>query len=170
MILGANDVLDSSYALSMNAGWHLSQGLGHVNVVQRVHHRHGALQRELRRQLGEVHQRVDIHRLLAENLARIDHLVVESNDGDTRFLIALHIIRQKESDIHERVLNRSSASVLWQKGGMHVDSTVLEAGNDVRRNEIAKGGHNAEVELLIGDSLWRLPLSQCVLPIDHIEE
>lgn len=117
-----------------------------------------------------MHQRVDIHRLLAENLARIDHLVVESDDGDTRFLVTLYITWQKESDIHERVLNRSSASVLWQQGGMHVDSTVLETGNDVRRNEIAKGGHHAEVELLIGDSLWRLPLSQCVLPIDHIEE
>ena len=148
----------------------MRQGLDHVNVVQRVHHRHGSFKRELRRQLGEVHQRVDVHRLLAENLARIDHLVVESNDGDTRFLIALHMIRKKENDIHERVLNRSSASVLRQQGGMHVDSSVLETGNDVRRNEIAKGGHYAEVELLIGDSLWRLPLSQCVLPIDHIEE
>ena len=153
----------------MNAGWHLRQGLDHVNVVQRVHHRHGSFKRELRRQLGEVHQRVDVHRLLAENLARIDHLVVERDDRDTRFLVALHIIWQKENDIHERVLNRSSASVLLQQGGMHVDSTVLEAGNDVRRNEIAKGGHHAEVELLIGDSLWWLPFSQCVLPIDHIE-
>lgn len=154
----------------MHFGWHLSQGLNHVNVVQRVHHRHGALQRELRRQLGEVHQRVDVHRFLAENLARIDHLVVERDDGDTRFLVSLHIIWQKESNIHERVLNRSSASVLWQKGGMHVDSTVLEAGNDVRRNEIAKGGHHAEVELLIGNGLWRLPLSQRVLPIIHFEK
>ena len=92
----------------------MRQGLDHVNVVQRVHHRHGSFKRELRRQLGEVHQRVDVHRLLAENLARIDHLVVESDDGDTRFLIALHIIRQKESDIHERVLNRSSTSVKRQ--------------------------------------------------------
>lgn len=148
----------------------MRQGLNHVNVVQRVHHRHGALQRELRRQLGEVHQRVDIHRLLAENLARIDHLVIESNDRDTRFLVTLYITWQKENNIHERVLNRSSASVLRQKGGMHVDSSVLEAGNDVRRNEIAKGGHHTEVELLIGDGLWRLPLSQCVLPIAHIEE
>lgn len=148
----------------------MGQGLNHVNVVQRVHHRHGAFQRELRRQLGEVHQRVDIHRLLAENLARIDHLVVERDDGDTRFFVTLHIMWQKGSNIHERVLNWSSASVLRQKGGMHVDSAVLEAGNDVRWNEIAKGGHHAEVELLIGDGLWRLPLSQRVLPIIHFEK
>ena len=149
---------------------YLSEGLDHVNVVERVHHRHRALQRELRRQLREVNQGIHLDRLLAENLAGVDHPVVQRDDRHARLLISLQVKRYDFANIHESVLNWGRTTVLRQKRGVHIDASILEAGYHVRRDEVAKGSNDAEIELLLRNHLRRLPLFQRVLSTNNVSE
>lgn len=46
---------------------------------------------------------------------------------------------------------------------MHIESSVLETRNDVRRNEKAKRSNNTELILFGQDGFGWLPIPQCML-------
>lgn len=50
-------------------------------------------------------------------------------------------------NIEDSVMNRSCTSIFGEKRGMHIQSSIFEAGNYMWRDEEPKGGNDAEVEL-----------------------
>ena len=58
------------------------------------------------------------------------------------------IIGRERVDIEDSVMNRGCTSIFGEKRGMHIQSSIFEAGNDMWGDEEPKGGNDAEIELL----------------------
>ena len=61
------------------------------------------------------------------------------------------------------MVNGRRSSVLRKKRRVHIESSVFEAGNDVRRNEKAKRSNYTKLELFGQDGFGWLPVPQRVL-------
>ena len=57
------------------------------------------------------------------------------------------IIGREIINIEDSVMNRSCTSIFGEKRGMHIQSSISEAGNYMWWDEEPKGGNDAEVEL-----------------------
>ena len=68
------------------------------------------------------------------------------------------------------MVNGSGSPVLRKERRVHIESSVFETRNDVRRNEKTKRSNYTQLELLGQDGFGWLPFSQCVAAIGESEK
>lgn len=61
------------------------------------------------------------------------------------------------------MVNGCRSPIFGKEGRVHIESSVLETRNDVRRNEKAKRSNNTELILFGQDGFGWLPIPQCML-------
>ena len=75
---------------------------------------------------------------LSKNWAQVKRAVRKAHDGHARHIVS----------VHQCILDRRSAAILWQQRWMHVHNSMLEHVEDAFRQEGAERYDDAQVKAL----------------------